>query len=155
MDNNTERLSIAKKSGIYYTFKNDETLKENVLNATGGKFADGEVYLAFANHSEPSSFFSLLRHGAKAAFCSLYPKSLSVNLENAMRNNVSLFSITESREFVPTAINILANKAVAFSAFPIKRFAEQDLPTLLNDYAKLLGSGASFPDETVVVNFVF
>ena len=106
VDNNTERLSIAKKSGIYYTFKNDETLKENVLNATGGKFADGEVYLAFANHSEPSSFFSLLRHGAKAAFCSLYPKSLSVNLENAMRNNVSLFSITESREFVPTAINI-------------------------------------------------
>lgn len=155
IDNNAERLAIAKKCGIYYTFKNDETLKDNVLGVTGGKFADGEVYLTFANHSEPSTFFSLLRHGAKAAFCSLHPKTFTVNLENAMRNNVTLFSITESSEFVPTAINILANKAVAFSAFPKKLYKEQDLPVILADYAKLLSSGSSLPDETVVVNFVF
>ena len=50
-DNNAERLARAKRSGIYYTFHNDDTLKENVLNVTGGKLADGAVYLAFANNN--------------------------------------------------------------------------------------------------------
>ena len=45
-DNNADRLARAKRSGIYYTFPNDDTLKQNVLNVTGGKLADGAVYLA-------------------------------------------------------------------------------------------------------------
>ena len=49
IDNNPERLARAKKCGIYYTFPGDEQLKQNVINATGGHFADGAVYLAFSN----------------------------------------------------------------------------------------------------------
>ena len=40
-DNNAERLTRAKKSGIYYTFPNDETLKDNVLSVTGGSSPTG------------------------------------------------------------------------------------------------------------------
>ena len=42
-DNNAERLARAKRSGIYYTFPNDDTLKQNVLNVTGGKLAKFSV----------------------------------------------------------------------------------------------------------------
>ena len=79
-DNNAERLKRAKRSGIYYTFPNDDSLKENVLNVTGGKLADGAVYLAFSNRCEPSVLFPLVKRGAYVAFCALLSKNLHVNL---------------------------------------------------------------------------
>ena len=63
-DNNPERLALAKKCGIYYTFPYDDTLKENLLRITGGMLADAAVYFAFSNKSEPSRVFSLTRRGA-------------------------------------------------------------------------------------------
>ena len=121
-DNNAERLARAKKCGIYYTFPNDDTLKEKVLEITGGKLADGAVYLAFANRCEPSVLFPLVKRDAYVSFCSLTGKSLHVNLEYAMKNNVTIKGITESREFVSTAINLLANRVVNYSAFPYCSF---------------------------------
>ena len=68
-DNNAERLARAKRSGIYYTFPNDETLKANVAKVTGGRLADGAVYLAYANRSEPSVLFPVLKRDSSVAFC--------------------------------------------------------------------------------------
>ena len=154
VDNNAERLALAKKCGIYYTYRNDETLKENIVNVTGGKLADGAVYLTFSNKSEPSTFFALLKHGARVAFCGMTSKSLTVNLEYAMKNNVTIVGITESSEFISTAINILANKAVTFSAFTYRNYAEQDLPQLLADGSALLNGNGALHEVINVVKFV-
>ena len=154
-DNNAERLARAKKSGIYYTFPNDDTLKQNVVNATGGKLADGAVYLAFANRSEPSVIFPLVKREAFVSFCAPTCKSIPVNLEYALKNNVTIKGITESREFVSTAINLLANKAVNYSEFPYASFKEEELPKLMEKYAAILDSGASLPEEMDVVKFIF
>ncbi len=154
-DNNAERLARAKRSGIYYTFPNDETLKENILSVTGGKMADGAVYLAFANRCEPSVLFPLVKRDAYVSFCSLTGKTLHVNLEYAMKNNVTIKGITESREFVSTAINLLANKAVNFSEFTFKSTREEDLPQLLENYAQLYSSGANLPEQFDIVKFIF
>ncbi len=154
-DNNAERLARAKKSGIYYTFPNDETLKENVLAVTGGKLADCAVYLAFANRSEPSVLFPLVKRDAYVAFCSFTGKSLPVNLEYALKNNVTVKGISESREFVSTAINLLANKAVNFSEFTFKSSKEEELPALLEKYSQLMASGAPLPEQFDVVKFIF
>ena len=154
-DNNPERLARAKRSGIYYTFPNDETLKENVLNATGGKLADGAVYLAFSNRCEPSVLFPLVKRDAYVAFCSLTGKSLHVNLEHAIKNNVTIKGISESREFVSTAINLLANKAVNFSEFSFKSSREEDLPNILEEYSQIYSSGAYLPEQFDVIKFIF
>ncbi len=154
-DNNAERLARAKKSGIYYTFPNDDTLRENVMNVTGGKMADGAVYLAFANRCEPSVLFPLVKRDAHVAFCSLMGKSLHVNLEYALKNNVTIKGITESREFVSTAINLLANKAVNFSEFPIKSYREEELGEIMANYANLYGSGANLPEQIDIIKFIF
>lgn len=154
-DNNPERLARAKKCGIYYTFPNDETLKNNVLSATGGKFADGAVYLTYSNRSEPSVMFPLVKRDAFIAFCSPTGKSLHVNLEHAFKNNITIKVITESREFVSTAINLLAQKAVNFSEFPFGSFKEETLPELMDKYATLLGSGANLPEQFDIVKFIF
>ena len=73
-DNNAERLARAKKSGIYYTYPNDDTLKEHILQVTGGKLADAAVYLAFSNKSEPSTVFSLVAREAYVAYCAMTGK---------------------------------------------------------------------------------
>ena len=153
-DNNAERLARAKRSGIYYTFPNDETLKQNVLNVTGGKLADGAVYHAFANRCEPSVLFPLVKRDAYVAFCSQMSKGLHVNLEYAMKNNVTIKGITESREFVSTAINLLANKAVNFTEFPFRTSRESDLPALLEKYSELYASNG-LPEQFDVIKFIF
>ena len=154
-DNNAERLARAKKCGIYYTFPNDETLKSNVLKVTGGKFADGAVYMAYANRSEPSVLFPLVKRGAYVAFCAPTCKNLHVNLEYALKNNVTIKGITESREFVSTAINLLANKAVNYQEFPYCSFKEEELPALMEKYANLVGSGTNLPEEMDILKFIF
>ncbi|MBE5753559.1 MAG: hypothetical protein E7343_05820 [Clostridiales bacterium] len=154
-DNNAERLARAKKCGIYYTFPNDESLKENVMNVTGGKLADGAVYLALNNKSEPSSIFSYVANGAHVAFCSLDEKPLTVNLERALKNNLTVKGITDTRDFVTTAINILANKNVSFDAFTCRYYPELHLPEILKKYAELLKNGSPLPEQLDVIKFVF
>ena len=154
-DNNAERLARAKKCGIYYTFPNDETLKTNVLNVTGGKKADGAVYLAYANRSEPSVLFPLVKRDSFVTFCAPTSKNIHVNLEHAMKNNVTIKGITESREFVSTAINLLAQKAVNFSEFPFRSFKEEELPALMEKYGSILDSGANLPEQMDILKFIF
>ena len=154
-DNNAERLARAKRSGIYYTFPNDESLRQNVLNVTGGKLADGAVYLAFNNRCEPSVLFPLVKRDAYVSFCSLTGKNLHVNLEYAMKNNVTIKGVTESHEFVSTAINLLANKVVNFSEFTFHSSREEELPLLLEKHAELLSSGGPLPEQFDIVKFIF
>ena len=79
-DNNVERLARAKRSGIYYTFPNDDTLKSKVLEVTGGKLADAAVYLAFANRCEPSVMFPLVKRDAYVSFCSLTGELICIKI---------------------------------------------------------------------------
>ncbi len=155
VDNNAERLARAKKCGIYYTLPFDETLKDSIAKVTGGKNADGAVYLAFNNRIEPSAVFNFLARDTSVAFCSLMEKPLTVNLENALKNNVTVKGITECTEYVSSAINILANKAVSFSAFSYEYFPEEALPDKLKEYADILSTGGNLPEEMDIFNFIF
>ncbi len=154
-DNNAERLARAKKCGIYYTFANDDSLKENILRVTGGKLADGAIYLAYNNKSEASAIFSYVAANAYVTFCALDEKPLNVNLEKALKNNVTVKGVTECREFVSTAINILANKAISFDEFTYKYYPEEQLPVILKEYAEKIKSGAPLPERMDVVKFIF
>ena len=155
IDNNQERLARAKKCGIYYTLPFDETLKDSITKVTGGKNADGAVYLAFNNRIEPSAVFNFLARDTMVAFCSLMEKPLTLNLEGALRNNITVKGITECSEYVSSAINILANKAVVFSEFTYCSFPEEALPDKMKEYSDLLSSGGTMPEELDIFNFVF
>ncbi len=155
VDNNQERLTRAKKSGIYYTLPFDETLKDSISKVTGGKNADGAIYLAFNNRIEPSAVFNFLARDTTVAFCSLIEKPLTVNLENALRNNVTVKGVTECREHISSAINILANKAVSFAEFPYFTYPEEALPDKIKEYADILSTGGNMPEQMDVFKFVF
>ncbi len=152
--NNKESLERAKKSGIYYTFQFDETLKENVLKVTGGRLADGAVYLAFNNRIEASAVFHFLARDTYVAFCALTGKPLNVNIENAMKYNITVKGITECREYVSSAINILANNAVSTSQFTYFTYPEEALTGKMQEYAEILLSGGSLPQQIDIFKFI-
>ncbi|MDD6996143.1 MAG: alcohol dehydrogenase catalytic domain-containing protein [Candidatus Borkfalkiaceae bacterium] len=152
-DNNAERLTLAKKCGIYYTFPYDDTLRENLLRITGGMLADAAVYFAFSNKSEPSRVFSLVRRGASAVFCARTEKSVAINLENAMKNDVTVKCVSDNREYISSAINDLANKAVTYGEFTFKQSSEEALPAALEKYAE--GDASVLNEEINIFKFIF
>ena len=154
IDNNKERLDRAKKSGIYYTYPFDEALKDSVLKITGGRLADAAVYFAFNNRVEASAVFNFLARDTYVAFCGLTGKALNINLENAMRYNITVKGLTECREYVSSAINILANKAVTTAQFPYYTYPEEKLPEKLDEYAELLRRGEQLPEQMDVFKFI-
>ena len=152
-DNNAERLALARKCGIYYTFPYDDGLRENLLRITGGMLADAAVYFAFSNKSEPSRVFSLVRRGATAVFCARTDKSVAINLENAMKNDVTVKCVSDNREYISTAINDLANKAVTYGEFTFRNSAEEEIPAALAKYAE--GDTSVLNEEINVFKFMF
>lgn len=154
-DNNAERLARARRSGIYYTYPNDDTLKQNVMNITGGNLADGAVYIAYANRCDPSIMFPLVKRDSYVAFCSFTSKSVQVNLEYAMKNNVTIKGITESRDFLSSAINILANKVVSTATFPFFSHREEELPEVLKEYAEMRENSGTLPERFDIFRFIF
>lgn len=127
IDNNEERTALAKKCGIYYVFPFDDTLSENVMKATGGHKADASVYFSSSNKIEPSVVFNLLKRNSYAVFGGALPKSLTVNLEYAVKNNVTVKCLTESKEYISNAINLLANKHVLSDRFKFETVNEDGL----------------------------
>jgi threonine dehydrogenase-like Zn-dependent dehydrogenase len=154
VDNNEAHLERAAKSGIYYAFHNDDTLKNNLLKVTGGKLADAAVYFAFANKSEPSAIFPLTATGGVVTFASSAKVPLTVNLENAIARGITVKTVTEAHEFVSTAINILANKAVNYSEFVFRTLPEDQLGETLTQYAQKPELQAALADEMVVFKFI-
>ena len=135
VDNNQERLARAKKCGIYYTFPFDETLKDNRI--------------------EPSAVFNFLARDTTVAFASLMEKPLTINLENALKNNITVKGVTECLDHVSSAINILANKAVSFAPFSYMYYPEEALPDKMKEYAEILAGSGNLPEEMDIFKFVF
>ena len=152
-DNNAARLALAKKCGIYYTFPYDDTLRENLLRITGGTLADAAVYFAFSNKSEPSRVFSQLRRSATAVFCARTDKSVTVNLETAMKHDVTVKCVSDNREYVSSAINALANKAVTYGDFTFTHTAEEALSAAFERFAET--DASQLNEEFNVFKFMF
>lgn len=56
-DNNAERLARAKKSGIYYTYPNDDTLKEHILQVTAASLRTRRSISPFPTRASPPPSF--------------------------------------------------------------------------------------------------
>ena len=89
--------------------------------------ADAAVYFAFSNKSEPSRVFSLVARRATAIFCARTEKNVTVNLSAAMKNDVTVKCVCDNREYISSAINVLANKAVSYGEFTFTQSPEDKL----------------------------
>ena len=66
-----------------------------------------------------------------------------------------IHSAEECREYISTAINLLANKAVSFSHFSFRSFPEEQLPQLLMKHGEKASKPALSDEYIDIVNFIF
>lgn len=117
IDNHTNRLQFAKECGIYYTSFADDNMVESVAEITGGRLADGAIFVTSSGTNDKSLPFKVLAKNTKAAYAGFHGYEFSVDLDVALRKQISIFGVTNGEEYLSTAINLLANKAIDLSSF--------------------------------------
>lgn len=129
IDTDVAFLDYAKKCGVYYTFKLDNTLRENIMKVTGGRLADASVYAGLSDVS-PSLPFVYAAPCTNVVYAGLRFKDVEVNLKNALLKQCAVYCVTQAKKHISSAINILANKAITLPDISYRYGTIDDLPNL-------------------------
>ncbi len=121
IDNHTNRLQLAKQCGVYYTSFADEEMMENVARITGGRLADGAIFVTSSGPQDKTLPFKVSAKGTNTVFCGFHGHDVTVNLDLALKKQITIYSMTDGSEYIPTAFNLLANKALDLSHFQVVR----------------------------------
>lgn len=55
-------------------------------------------------------------------FTGFHGHDLTVNINNALKKQITVYGVTNGSDYIPTAINLLANKAIDLSQFAVNAF---------------------------------
>jgi threonine dehydrogenase-like Zn-dependent dehydrogenase len=148
IDKDDENLETAKKSGIYYTIKNDTQLIKNVSELTGGRMTEKAVYITDCclNTKLP---LILTSFAGSVAFAGFNANNIKIDFSLAMKKQLTVVGITDGYGQTAAAINILVNKAVSFTAFNFTITNYNGIPKALTEKAKQLKNGEK-TTETIV-----
>lgn len=135
IDNYTSRLQFAKECGIYYTTFADDTMMENVGRITGGRLADGAIFVTSAGTKDKSLPFKVLSNRKRAIYTGFHGYDFSVDLELALRKQISVYGVTNGAREISTAVNLLANKAIDLSSFSFIPFEANEAQAKLAELA--------------------
>ncbi|MDE5897570.1 MAG: hypothetical protein K2H43_07135, partial [Clostridia bacterium] len=135
IDANAERLNFARNTGIYYSMPTDETLLENVGTVTGGRLADGAIYVTGASGNDPEIPFRICAREKRIVVCGQPPCDIKLDLELALRKQLSVNCVSNCSEYLETAINLVANKAVNPDRFHANCVKEANVVSFMEEYA--------------------
>lgn len=138
IDARAERLEFAKKCGVYYTLLQDENLPDGVAELTGGRLADSAVYIT-SSENDKSDLFHVCKREGKTAFCGFQLRELNVNIDLAMKKQLVVYGISGGKDNIQAAINLIANKAVDFSRFPVLSYTSEQVNDMFRDIASHTG----------------
>lgn len=135
VDDDPENLTRAKRNGVYYTFLADNRLAENISAVTGGRMADAVVFITSCK-LDPALTFRFAAAETSVAFCGFSHHNIQLDLFDAMEKHLKIFSVTDGRGHIPSAINLLANKAITFKDIENISHEPNDIPELYKKYAE-------------------
>ncbi len=134
IDNRTNRIQFAKRYGVYYTCAADDTLMENIGRITGGRLADGAIFITSSGPKDKSLPFKVSARETNTVFCGFHDHDVTVNLDLALKKHITVYGISDGSEYLSTAFNLIANKAVDLTPFTVVHHsadeAEQVFATL-------------------------
>ncbi len=142
IDNHTNRLQFAKQNGVYYTSFADDDLMDNVARITGGRLADGAIFVTSAGPQDKTLPFKVSAKQTNTVFCGFHSHDVTVNLDLALKKQITVYGMTDGSEYIPTAFNLLANKAIDFSPFRVINHSAADV----EETFELLGKGGAERD---------
>lgn len=146
IDSHQNRLDFARANGVYYSVFADETLMDSVGELTGGRLCDGAIFVVSANMNDKTLPFKVCARKASTVYCGFYSRGLSVNLDLAMKKHITVYGITDGEDYVPTAINLIANKAADTSIFPAVRYASENM----NAFMQAISTAKNAEDLNII-----
>lgn len=119
IDNKKERLETAKRCGVDYTVLCDESVVDNLAQITGGRLASGAIVVSKDMESELSPF-TLCAKNSRVIFSHLHGLSINVNLEQAIKKQLTVCGISDVTGYMEAALNLIAGRAVNLSSVETK-----------------------------------
>ena len=148
VDTMQHHLDFAKKCGVYYTVLADNKALENVASITGGRLADGAVYVSSAIGNAPELPFRLAARNSNVVIYGQPAGGLKVRLDLAIRKHLAIYCVENGFGYLDTAINLMANKAVDISPYKANVVKAAKAASLFHDYPSRADRGSD------IVNFL-
>ena len=125
IDNNPAALEKTRGCGIYYSFEADESLTENLMEATSGQLCDAAVY-STCSKLDPALTIRSVAEGKLAVIAGFAPINFNIPARELCDKNVTLSSVMNGFGYTDTAINLLVHKAADISVFDKEVLTEFD-----------------------------
>ncbi len=151
IDSRRDRLDFARGRGVYYTSLTDDSLMGLVGTVTGGRLADGVVFVTGAGEKDMSLPVSVCAPDKHIAFCGMTSDPISLDLGSVIKKRLTVHGVSDGTENLEMAINLVANKSIDLSAFHFSVFSSEKLVPLLDELAR---EPERPVDEICIVNLV-
>ncbi len=142
IDPRKDRLDFARARGVYYTSPTDESLMGLVGTVTGGRLADGAVFITGSGAADVSLAVNVCAQEKHIAFAGLGEDTIPLDLSGVLKKRLTVHGVSDGTENLEMAINLIANKSIDLSAFRFHILGTDKI-------APLLGELAERPDRPV------
>ncbi len=128
------RLDFANSCGVYYTLHVDDNLLDKIGTLTGGRLADGAVFVTNAKDIDPSVAFQVCAREANVVIGGPVSGSVKIDADTAIHKQISVHCLSDYVENLEMAINLAANKAVNMQNFKAKPVEQDTLAEFYSSY---------------------
>lgn len=116
IDKEQKNLEFARGCGIYYTALSDDNLLDNIASLTGGRLASGAVY-SLNSDNDASVPFRVCARRSGVVMSGLTPSKVKVDVDTVLQKQITLQAVSDCSDYLETAINLTAQKAVSYDYF--------------------------------------
>lgn len=148
VDGDPARLDFARRCGIYYTMLDDESLLDNVASVTGGRLANGAIYVTEASSvSDWTIPFALCAREKRVVYAGTNTRA-DLNLDVAMRKELTICGVPNGKDCLEMAINLLVSDGVDLTSFVAVKTRVEEASALLKDFT------SHFEHDLSEINFL-
>lgn len=130
IDNNPKNVERLKRSGAYFTFPSDDSLIENIVNATSGNMCNAAIYTTCCKLS-PSVTTDLLAKDSVMVIGGTCKANVSMNTAPIFEKNLKVIGACDGYGYIEPAINMLVHGAIDLSNFEKEELSKFDLNKIL------------------------
>ena len=121
-----------KKSGVYFSFVNDENLSENIAAATSGIKCDASVYISASGISSDVAS-SVLARDKTLVLEGMASLNYKINSLPLLRHNTKVICVTDGFGYTESAINMILHGAIDLSGIEKQVLTEFDPAAILKE----------------------
>lgn len=138
IDTDDYKLALAEDCGIYYTINPTEIdTPKRIMEITGGKMADYTIYDSHNILPINGATIYTKYHGSIGVVgYNGIADNNTIRLQGLLSKQLTLIGINNGYLEIPTAINLLAQKAIRTDMFISKVAKFEDVPEILNEMSE-------------------